>query len=118
MPAQPAASNPPPGGIKDYLTANIVLLVCAVLCCGSLPMLATSVVGVVFSSQVRSCERMGQLDEAERKARIARNMAIASGVLLAVSIILYVLILLLYGTLFTLPFLQGDFDDWFSWLFL
>ena len=81
--------SPNPGEIKDYLTMNIVLLVLSVCCCGAIPSIVTGIIGVIFSSQTRDHLRNGRLNE-----------AIATGVILAVTALILIVIIALYGTLF------------------
>ena len=92
--------SPNPGEIKDYLTMNIVLLVLSVCCCGAIPSIVTGIIGVIFSSQTRDHLRNGRLNEAAQKSRTARAMAIATGVILAVTALILIVIIALYGTLF------------------
>ena len=92
--------SPNPGEIKDYLTMNIVLLVLSVCCCGAIPSIVTGIIGVIFSSQTRDHLRNGRLNEAAQKSRTARAMAIATGVILAVTALIPIVIIALYGTLF------------------
>ena len=92
--------SPNPGEIKDYLTLNIVLLVLSVCCCGAIPSIVTGIIGVVFSSQTRDHLRNGRLNEAAQKSRTARAMAIATGIILAVTALILIVIVALYGTIF------------------
>ena len=92
--------SPNPGEIKDYLTMNIVLLVLSVCCCGAIPSIVTGIIGVIFSSQTRDHLRNGRLNEAAQKSRTARAMAIATGVILAVTALILIVIIALYGALF------------------
>ena len=50
-------------GINDYLVGNIILSVLALLCCAC-PSLVTGIIGIVFSSQVKSALSAGTYDEA------------------------------------------------------
>ena len=48
-------------GINDYLVGNILLSVLALLCCAC-PSLITGIIGIVFSSQVKSALSAGKYD--------------------------------------------------------
>ena len=97
--ASSGTTPPPPANFQDYLTANIILLVVSVCCCGSLPSIVTGIIGVVFSSQARDHWRAGRWTEATAKARTARTMAIVSGVLLAVTAVILSIVLFAYGAI-------------------
>jgi hypothetical protein len=71
-------------------------LVLSVVCCGGLPQLALSIVGVVFASRARASLRAGDGRAAQDQAATAKALAIASGVLLGVRF-LAVLLLVMFG---------------------
>lgn len=102
--APPVEATPDASAVKDYLTVNIVLLALSVCCCGSLPAVVTGIIGVIFSSQTRDLLRFGRSDEAARKSRAARNLAIATGVILGVTALIALAFVALYGTVIAAMF--------------
>lgn len=90
--------------IKDYLTLNIVLLAVTCLCVGCTPALATGILGVVFSTQVRSLLSEGKAEEAQKKAQTAKYLAIATGALVLATVLFliayFVIFFAFYGVAF------------------
>lgn len=90
--------------IKDYLTLNIVLLAIACTCVSCLPALATGILGVVFSAQVRSLLSEGKAEEAQKKAQTAKYLAIATGALVLATVLFliayFVIFFAFYGVAF------------------
>ena len=82
--------------IKDHLTVNIVLLCIACTCVVSVPALATGILGVVFASQARTYIEENNLAQAQKKAKAAKSLAIATGVLIGLMLLYYVLFFTLY----------------------
>lgn len=104
LPTEPAKDSVPPA-IKDHLTLNIVLLVIACTSISCMPALATGILGVVFSSQVRSLLADGKLEEAQKKAKTAKYLAIATGVLMGMTVLFLVayfaIFFIFYGVAFS-----------------
>ncbi|MGI5885192.1 MAG: zinc-ribbon domain-containing protein [Candidatus Spyradocola sp.] len=80
----------------DYLTINIVLTVVSVfVCCFSclsIAALVTGIIGIVMSTQVRSAIQAHNYALAEQKSKAAKNMWIATAVILGVSVLLGLLL--------------------------
>ena len=110
--------------IKDYLTVSIVLLAISCLCMGSFASLATGILGVVFASQARSLIQEEKYAQAQQKAKVAKYLAIATGVLVGMMLLYYILFFALYGMMmasFTAAFAQlpeifGELDGLYSLL--
>ena len=102
-------TNPP-----DYLTINIVLTVVSVfVCCFSclsIAALVTGIIGIVMSTQVRSAIQAHDYALAEQKSKAAKNMWIATAVILGVSVLL--------GLLLTVTgFMTGFMEEFYSGLY-
>ena len=102
-------TNPP-----DYLTINIVLTVVSVfVCCFSclsIAALVTGIIGIVMSTQVRSAIQAHNYALAEQKSKAAKNMWIATAVILGVSVLL--------GLLLTVTgFMTGFMEEFYSGLY-
>ena len=86
------STNPP-----DYLTVNIVLTVLSVfVCCFSclsIASLVTGIIGIVSSTQVRSAIQAHNYALAEQKSKAAKNMWIATAVILGVSVVLGIVVM-------------------------
>lgn len=78
---QPCSTEASAPVVKDWLTLNIVLLAICCTCVGCAPAMATGILGVVFSTQVRSLLADGKLEEAQKKAKVTKYLAIATAVL-------------------------------------
>lgn len=65
------ASQQPP--MKDYLVGNIILAVLS-LCCTYFVGTITGIIGIVFSSMVRSRQRMGDMAGALSAQKVAKVM--------------------------------------------
>lgn len=102
-------TNPP-----DYLTINIVLTVVSVfVCCFSclsIAALVTGIIGIVMSTQVRSAIQAHNYALAEQNSKAAKNMWIATAVILGVSVLL--------GLLLTVTgFMTGFMEEFYSGLY-
>lgn len=95
--AQPygAGPNSVDAPIPDYLTLNIIFSVLALCCCNCIAV-ATGIVGIVFSSGVRTALNLGDRATALSKSKTAKIMMIISIVLVALTL-LYWLIMMLSG---------------------
>ena len=100
----PAVSPPDLPPVKDYLTVNIVLLALTALCCSCTPALVTGILGVVFASQVKSLVQDGKRAQAEEKSRLAKSLAIATGVLMGVTALLLIAYLLFFFCFYGVAF--------------
>ncbi len=98
-PVQPATySDPyhapagatPTGEVQDYLVWNIVLTVLS-FCCSCIG-LVTGIVGIVFSSQVRSALAAGNRAEAEAKSKTAKTMCFVTLGLVILGVILNIIL--------------------------
>ena len=102
-------TNPP-----DYLTINIVLTVVSVfVCCFSclsIAALVTGIIGIVMSTQVRSAIQAHNYALAEQKSKAAKNMWIATAVILGVSVLLGLL-------LAVTGFMTGFMEEFYSGLY-
>jgi hypothetical protein len=89
----PSGSEPPPQAAPmasppDYLTINIILTVVSFFaCCFGIISLITGIIGIVNSAGVRSAMNAGNYALAEQKSRTAKNLWIATAIILGVSII-------------------------------
>ena len=90
-------------GINDYLVGNIILSVLALLCCAC-PSLVTGIIGIVFSSLVKSALSAGKYDEAAQKAKTAK-------VLFFVTLGLVLLALVLSIISFSTGMLNGYLEE-------
>ena len=101
--------NPP-----EYLSIHIELTVVSVfVCCFSclsIAALVTGIIGIVMSTQVRSAIQAHNYALAEQKSKAAKNMWIATAVILGVSVLL--------GLLLTVTgFMTGFMEEFYSGLY-
>ena len=108
----PATETTAAPAIKDHLTLNIVLLAVACTCVSCAPALATGILGVVFSAQVRSLLSDGKTEEAQKKAKTAKSLAIATGALLIATILFLIVYFVVffgfYGVAFGAMFAEME----------
>jgi hypothetical protein len=88
-PPYPGGFGPPVQQIPSYLALNIVLLVVSILMCGLFG-LPSGITGVVFSNKVRSRQLTGDIQGALSASKVAMTMAIVTGVVMALGIVLVV----------------------------
>lgn len=86
-----------PANFKDYMTANIILLVVSLLCAGGCVGMILSIVGIVMGSQAKSAYSIGDYATAESKAKVAKIMMLVTIVMVVISLIATGIILLIYG---------------------
>lgn len=114
--ASEKATGTPP--VKDYLILNIILLSVTCLCVGCTPALATGILGVVFSAQVRSLLAEGRMEEAQKKAKVAKYLAFAAGALIALTVLFliayFVIFFAFYGI--TLGAMMSEMPEIFGML--
>ena len=99
--AQPQAQKPQPvydtSNFKDYMTANIILLICSVTCAGGCIGMILSIIGIIMASQAKTALAAGDFAVAESKAKIAKIMVIVSIIMVIIGLISTAIILLIYG---------------------
>lgn len=86
-----------PANFKDYMTANIILLVVSLLCAGGCVGMILSIVGIVMGSQAKSAYSIGDYATAESKAKVAKIMMLVTIVMVVIGLIATGIILLIYG---------------------
>ena len=82
---------------KDYMTANIILLICSVTCAGGCIGMILSIIGIIMASQAKTALAAGDYAVAESKAKIAKIMVIVTIIMVIIGLITTAIILLIYG---------------------